>query len=240
MTPVLQAASAQSALPPVLLLHGWGGSFDAIWRRAGWCEALAAAGREVLALDLPGHGMAAQSHDPQAYADLASLLSERLPAVHGPLDIVGYSLGGKLALELALREPARVRRLVIAGLGGNVFAPESLGPALSQALVEGVTEHTPPALAALVRYGLAAGNDPLALAAVLRRPANPVITPQRLALLQPPVRLVVGDRDAVAMPIEPLVQALPAGAQVTVLPGVDHLGLTAQTALIDAALSFFL
>ncbi|HEU4841145.1 MAG TPA: alpha/beta fold hydrolase [Ilumatobacteraceae bacterium] len=51
--------------PPVLLVHGWGGSFDATWRRSGFTELLADAGREVIGVDLLGHGDAPKPHDPE-------------------------------------------------------------------------------------------------------------------------------------------------------------------------------
>ncbi|MEK0443191.1 MAG: hypothetical protein RL507_44, partial [Actinomycetota bacterium] len=94
--------------PPVLLVHGWAGSFDRTWVRGGLVDLLRDTGRDVLAFDLPGHGTAAKSHDPADYADLASSVFTRLDASSGatdavtssaantrtqPVDAIGFSLG---------------------------------------------------------------------------------------------------------------------------------------------------
>ncbi|WP_161555383.1 alpha/beta fold hydrolase [Pseudomonas baetica] len=220
----------------MLLLHGWGGTFRSSWGASHWVEAIECTGRSVIALDLPGHGQAGGSLDPYAYADLASAVRDLLPKV-GIVDAIGYSLGGKVLLALALAEPDRFRRLVIAGLGSNVFKPESAGSLLAHALEQGVDAHTPAPIKALVEYALQAGNDPKAVAAVLRRPANPTIQAAQLARLYLPTLLVCGDQDAVAMPIEPLMTALPEASSV-VLPGVNHLDLLSQRECRDAALAF--
>ena len=221
------------AQPPVVLLHGWGGSFEATWTRSGWVESLLAAGREVHDLDLPGHGRPA-SIDPADYADLAGELAGRLPV--GALDAVAYSLGAKLALALAIRSPGRFRRLVLAGVGDNLFAPEPGGAALAEALERGVDATTPPGLAALVRYAEPGGGDPRALAAVLRRPPNPVFAVTDLRGVAD-VLLVNGDADRIATPDARLRAAL-GGPEHLMLPGVDHLSLPADAILRRAAIGF--
>ncbi|MES2257074.1 MAG: alpha/beta fold hydrolase [Pseudomonadota bacterium] len=229
-------APVTSALPPVVLLHGWGGSYESTWVASGWRERLRARGRQVIGIDLPGHGAAPDSADPAAYADLAALVRERLPR-QGQVDVIGYSLGAKITLALAVREPGLVRRAVLCGLGGNAFAPETHGAALAALLEQGVDDETPAGLAALVAYGLAAGNSAHRLAAVLRRPPNPQLNPAQLRALRCPLLLVTGELDTVAQPLEPLLQALPGARQLT-LAGVDHLTLPAQPALMAAALAF--
>jgi pyruvate dehydrogenase E2 component (dihydrolipoamide acetyltransferase) len=79
----------------------------------------------VLALSLPGHGDTAPA--PGAYApgsDTAPFVADFLDALGvGPVDIVGHSAGGVVALRLALADPTRVRTLVLvdsAGLGREV------------------------------------------------------------------------------------------------------------------------
>ena len=61
---------------PVVMVHGWGGSFLRTWQEPGWEALLADAGRDVIGVDLLGHGTADKPHDPEAYADLT-------PADHG-------------------------------------------------------------------------------------------------------------------------------------------------------------
>ena len=235
MSPNKPEPRRSGGLPPLVLVHGWGGSFAATWSGCGWLEAAAASGRTVTGIDLPGHGTAPASRDPAAYGDLAGALEHRLPA--GRLDAVGFSLGGKLRIALAIRAPGRVRRLVLGGLGSNIVAPEAAGAALAQELEEGVGSATAAAVAALVAYAEAGGSDPLAVAAVLRRAANPVIEPARLALLDVPILVVNGEDDAIALPDADFVAALP-NARAVRLPGVDHLGLPLAPTFQRLALGF--
>jgi pimeloyl-ACP methyl ester carboxylesterase len=77
--------------------------------------------------------------------------------------------------------------------------------------------------------------DREALAACLRSP-RPVLTPERLARVQLPVLVVLGDKDF-AGPGEPLVEALPQ-AQLVSLRNVDHFATPKDFGCIDAALDF--
>ena len=131
-----------TAARPVVLLHGCGGSRESTFVSTGWLGALLQSGRAGLALHLPGHGTRPASHDPSTYADLAGLVLRDLPP--GPFDVVGFSLGAKLALELAIRAPERTGRLVLGGIGDNVFAQESIAEAAARALEHGATVDTPP------------------------------------------------------------------------------------------------
>jgi pimeloyl-ACP methyl ester carboxylesterase len=229
-------SETNGAQPPVLLVHGWGGSFESTWKSNGWCEALKVAGRRVIAVDLPGHGRGYASHDPADYSDLASSVEAKLGA-EPVVDAIGFSLGGKVVLELAARNPARFRRLVIAGLGQNIFAPERMGELLAGVLERGVNEGDPEAVRNLISYIQPAKNDPKALAACLRRPANPVLTPERLSIVTAPLMLISGDHDTVAQPIEPLKRALPQ-AKVETLPDMDHFGLPSSLVFRITSMAF--
>ena len=77
--------------PPVLLVHGWGGSYDLTWAQTPLVPLLEDAGRRVIGVDLLGHGEAPKPHDPEAYADLTLRIEEALP--DEPVDAVGFSLG---------------------------------------------------------------------------------------------------------------------------------------------------
>ena len=108
-----------TTLPPVVLVHGWGGSFQTTWRQSGFTELLADAGREVIGVDLLGHGEAPKPHDPAEYADMTTRITDALP--DGPVDIVGFSLGAITTLRLATRRPELFQRIVLSGIGRNVF-----------------------------------------------------------------------------------------------------------------------
>ena len=151
----------------VALIHGWGGSYAATWQADGWDEALRAKGFTPVGVDIAGHGTGGGSHVPADYADLASDLASKLPGdLYGA---IGFSLGTKLLLELEARQPGANGRLVLGGIGDNLFAPEQVGPALVAALRGETTEH-PPQVAALLAYAGKSGSDPACLAAVLERP----------------------------------------------------------------------
>src|SRR5215218_6911909 len=112
--------------PPVVLAHGFAGSGRTTWADAGWLELLADEGRTALAVDLLGHGDAPKPHDPEAYAGLAAHLAGLLP--DEPVDAIGFSLGAATLLQVAMEEPSRFRRLVIAGIGDDNFDPPDAEP----------------------------------------------------------------------------------------------------------------
>jgi pimeloyl-ACP methyl ester carboxylesterase len=217
---------------PVVMVHGWGGSFARTWREPGWEALLQDAGRDVIGVDLLGHGSAPKPHDPAAYADLTTRVTEALP--DGPVDAIGFSLGAMTLLELACRTPERIRHLVVAGVGENVFRDDPDRTAAIAAAVEGgATDDNIGRLFA--QYAAQPGNDRAALAACMRRPAAR-FTAERLAAVTCPVLVVLGDRDF-AGPATPLVDALP-DAQLVTLKNVDHFATTESFAFIDAALEF--
>ena len=105
--------------PPVLLLHGFGGwSFS--WRKN--MGALAAAGYRAIAPDLLGYGFSDKSSPEHATLGAqVDLLRHLLPALGAaPAVVVGNSMGGEVALRLALRAPDLVRAVVIANATGHV------------------------------------------------------------------------------------------------------------------------
>jgi len=113
---------------PLALVHGLGGS------AANWLALapLLLPGRRLIVPELPGHGRssplpAAPSLNP--YADLLGLLLEYESA--GPAAIVGHSLGGAIALRLAIRRPESVSSLVLAAAAGISSATRSARYALT-------------------------------------------------------------------------------------------------------------
>jgi pimeloyl-ACP methyl ester carboxylesterase len=76
------------------------------------------AGRRVLAPDTPGYGMSDAPPALPAFVDYAGALADALPALvgDGPVDLFGFHTGAMLALQMAVLEPARVRRLVLVGV----------------------------------------------------------------------------------------------------------------------------
>jgi pimeloyl-ACP methyl ester carboxylesterase len=221
-------------LPPVLLVHGFASSFERNWREPGWVDILQDEGREVVGLDLLGHGTAEKPHDPGAYADLSSSIREALPG-DGEVDAVGFSLGGQLLLKVVAENPERFRKLVVGGVGDNVFRegdPESA----ARAIETGDTSEGDPAVAqAFAVFARSPGNDPSALAACLRRPRSG-LDEAALSGVKVPVLVVLGDRDF-AGPADRLLQALP-DAQLVSLAGADHFGTPKDFRFIEATVDF--
>ena len=104
--------------PPLLLLHGWGCSAFA-WRYLA--GPLADAGWRAIAIDLRGHGLSDRPGDPAKYqrAQMVDHLAGTMDAlgiVSAP--IVAHSMGGAVAMALALRNPERVTRMALFGAVG--------------------------------------------------------------------------------------------------------------------------
>ena len=100
--------------PPLLLVHGFAG---AAWNFTELVPLLP--GRRLIIPDLPGHGASSPLPAPTltGFADvLAHIFEEQL--LDGPVDVLGHSLGGVVALRLAERHPKLVRRLVLAAAAG--------------------------------------------------------------------------------------------------------------------------
>jgi pimeloyl-ACP methyl ester carboxylesterase len=227
---------------PVLLVHGFASSFELNWREPGWVDLLADAGRDVIPVDLLGHGTAPKPYEPEAYAHLESRAAEALPA-EGQVDAIGFSMGASTLLRLATQQPDRFQRIVVGGIGGGVIGEgtrpegeEGIGDpdALARAVETG--EAPPGGVAQLfAQFAQVPGNDRKALAACLRRTDTP-LTRDDLARVTCPVLVVIGDKDF-AGPADPLVDALP-DARLVVLRNTEHFATPRSFGFIDAALEF--
>lgn len=104
---------------PVLMLHGGGPGASGVSNYSRNIDALAAAGFRVLVPDMPGYGKSSKGVADDPFGDLAGAMLGLLDALHiDRAHAVGNSLGGAVALRLALEQPARVGRLVLMGPGG--------------------------------------------------------------------------------------------------------------------------
>ena len=230
----------EGAGEPILLIHGFASNHQVNWVHTGWVDALLKAGRRVIAMDVRGHGESSKHRDPEAYriskmaADAADLLDHLgLDRV----DVMGFSMGARIAAFVTVGHPERVRSLVIGGLG--------------MALVEGMggEDEIVAALeapegdvgrlgagAAYRRFAEQTGSDLLALAACMRV-ARQSLAPEHLAGVTVPVLIVVGELDEVAGSPEALGALIP-GSEVVVIPRRDHMRSTGDKAFVSAALDF--
>ena len=219
--------------PDVLMVHGFGTSFATTWLGNGWVDLLGDAGRSVIGVDLLGHGEAEKPVNPEAYRDLEDRILARLPL--DPVDAVGFSAGAMAILWLAAHHPDRFRRIVVAGVGRNLFVSDrERGAAIVEAVRTG--EAGDPELRYFADLPEDGGADRAALTAFLQRPDRRIFTVGLLAGITVPVQVVLGDRDF-AGPADPLVAALP-DATLVILRGVDHFATPRDFGFIDAALGF--
>jgi pimeloyl-ACP methyl ester carboxylesterase len=219
------------ASPAVLLVHGFATSADRTWRDNGWLDLLGDVGRTTIAVDLLGHGHADKPHDPAAYAALESGVVEQLPPE--PVDAIGFSLGARTILTIASEHPERFNRIVVTGVGANLFRDDPRDLIAKAIRGEGDTDN--PVSQYFAGLARQPGNDPEALIACMSSP-RPRLDETKLANITSPVLVVIGDKDF-AGPGEPLADALP-DAQLLTIPGLDHFATPKDFRVIDAALEF--
>jgi len=231
----------------VVLLHGFGGTHHA------WDGVIAALDRErylPLALDLPGHGEAAGSECQITFAGCVAYVLARSPE---RFNLCGYSMGGRVALHVALAAPARASRLVLvsstAGIADDAErarrreSDRALADELERIPFEDFIERwrtqplfaaDPPEVRELARADQRR-NRPDALAAVLRGIGTGEMQPlwKRLGELTMPVVVVAGERDAKFRALgERMAQRLP-DARVMVISGGHGLPLESSRELAD-------
>jgi len=220
--------------PPVLLLHGLGSCAD------DWALQLAALSgeRRALAPDLPGHGRSGRLPgwpDVRAYVRCALAVLDAGGA--GQADLVGLSLGGLVALQLALDHPDRVRSLTLVNSFARMRVPLSgvarilgrivlllAGPMdwLGRWVAAGLFPHPDQApLRRMAAERLATNSRRSYLQAALAV-ARFDLRP-RLGELGLPLHVIAGAADrTVSLAAKREVAAAVAGARLTVLPGSGH------------------
>ncbi len=248
-----------NAGPWVLLLHGIGGG-QAIWddRHSGTASALAAAGFRAVMIDLPGYGASA-ALKPCGIACMAQQLLRLADALGAerPL-LLGHSMGGMVAQEIAARHPARVAGVVLACTsaafgppGGDWqarFVAERLAPLDAGLGMAGMAAAlVPPMLGPAARPEAAALAQEVMAAvpeATYRAVLQHIVAFDRreaLAQVAVPALLLAGSHDPTApAALMQRMAARLAGAEFAALAGAGHIANVEQPAAFNAAVVSFL
>ena len=225
---------------PIVLVHGFASNAQVNWVSPGWVVTLTKAGRRVIALDDRGHGASSKLYDPAAYhsaimADDVRALLDHLALARA--DVMGYSMGARIAAFFALAHPARLRRAVLGGLGSRlvegVGLPESIAEALEAASLADVED---PVGRMFRSFAEQTRSDLDALAACIRG-SRQTLTREQVQQIRAPVLVAVGSKDVIAGSPHELAAMLPAGRALDV-PGRDHMLAVGDKVFKQAVLAF--
>ena len=209
----------------IVLVHGFASNKDVNWVAPGWVETLTRAGRRVIALDNRGHGQSSKLYDPAAYhsatmADDVRALLDHLAIARA--DVMGYSMGARIAAYLTVSHPARVRALILGGLGirlvDGVGLPETIVDALE---APSLAETRDPAGRVFRAFAEQTKSDLKALAACMRG-SRQTLSREQVAGIRMPVLVAVGTKDTVAGS-GPALAALIPGACALDIADRDHM-----------------
>ncbi|RBQ14386.1 alpha/beta hydrolase [Spongiactinospora rosea] len=202
-----------------VLLHGFCSDGDADWVRPGTAAALAAAGHTVIVPDLRGHGASpapaapAEAHADALARDVLAVLDQ---AGAREFDIVGYSLGARLAWEVVRQAAGRAGRVVLGGLSpAEPFT--AVDPAALHRAVRTGEQPADPFTGMIAGMVAATGERAAGLAMVVEGLRETPFDPATWAGRTPPV-LIAGRDDMMVRGIERIVEST-AGAQLVMVPG---------------------
>lgn len=235
--------------PPVLMLHGAGLS-GAIWRGLGYARE--GTGFQAIAVDLRGHGRSDAPTISDAYRwdafvnDLIGVLDHfSLESTH----VLGYSLGARIGLELAIRAPERVKSLSLlganhrrlAGIADDLFFPGGHAVLRDQGMAEFLTRWelaSAQPIGAETAFALSQ-TDARALAALFEALERTTDIPEvDIHGIAAPTLLVTGTADRYQWPAgEELARILPRVTSVA-LPGIDHVATLADPRTASAVFDF--
>ena len=210
---------------PILLVHGFASSKNVNWIYPTWVSELKKNGRRVIAFDNRGHGESGKLYDAADYeiaimAGDISALMDHLKIERA--DVMGYSLGSRMAAVLALQAPQRLRSAILGGIGIGLIEGggpgENVALALEAPSLEDVTD---PVGRTFRAFADQTRSDRRALAACLRG-SRRLMTKEEAAAIKVPVLIAVGTADEIAGSAQALGKIIP-GSQVLDIPNRDHM-----------------
>jgi pimeloyl-ACP methyl ester carboxylesterase len=210
---------------PIVLVHGFASSKNVNWVYPTWVSDLRKDGRRVIALDNRGHGDSSKLYDPAQYAiaemagDVVALM-DHLDLARA--DVMGYSMGGRIAAHIALTAPQRMRAAIFGGIGMAMI--EGGGPGENVALAleaPSLDDVTDPVGRTFRAFADQTRSDRLALAACMRG-SRGLMSKQDAGRIGVPVLVAVGSTDEVAGSASALGALIP-GSEVLDIPNRDHM-----------------
>jgi pimeloyl-ACP methyl ester carboxylesterase len=225
---------------PIVLLHGFASTHAVNWLFTQWVKTLTEDGRRVVVMDSRGHGRSEKLYDPQAY-DLTVMAEDVLRLIdHLGLerpDIMGYSMGARIATHFAIRHPDRLRSLILGGVGVSLIEEAGLTQGLAEAMEAERIEDIDDSMLKIFRgFAESTRSDLSALAACARGARQPIAA-KDLARIATPTLICVGTRDEVAgdpHPLAPLFQDV----EIVDIPGRDHNRAVGDRIFKQAVLDF--
>lgn len=234
---------------PLVLLHG---ALSATQSSFGALLPRLARTRLVIAVEQQGHGHTADVDRALTIAHMAEDTAALLAHLGiGPADFLGYSMGSAIALDLGLRHPDLVRKLVLASVS---FSPNGLHPGL----LDGLEQVTPEALAGspFEEEYLRVAPNPQDWPVLIEKNKAldrelPDIAPRMISSLGAPVLIILGDSDIITPEHAVEMFRLLGGgvigdltglprSQLAILPGTTHVTLLSRVELLMAVIPPFL
>jgi len=225
---------------PIVLVHGFASNKEVNWVAPGWMATLTGAGRRAVALDNRGHGASTKLYEPAAYhsrfmADDVRALLDHLGLPRA--DVMGYSMGARIAAYLALAHPDRVRSAVLGGLGSRlvdgVGLPDTLAEGLEAPSLAAVTD---PTARTFRSFAEQTKSDLRALAACLRG-SRQTLSRAEVECIAVPLLVAVGSKDTIAGSPKELAALIP-GARALTIPNRDHMLAVGDRAFKAGVLDF--
>ncbi len=225
---------------PILLIHGFASNHAVNWYFPQWVKTLTEAGRRVVAFDNRGHGRSEKFYDPEAYAmpEMAEDARALLDYLEiETADVMGYSMGARIAAFLAKAHPDRVRSAILGGIGHYLVESGGLSLGVADAMeAVSLDDLADPTQREFRSFAEATKSDLKALAACTRG-ARQTLTMADLARMALPVLVATGTSDDIAGDGQRLAAMIP-GAQALDLPGRDHNRAVGDKAYKEGVLSF--
>ncbi|WP_315776701.1 MULTISPECIES: alpha/beta hydrolase [unclassified Bradyrhizobium] len=210
---------------PIVLVHGFASTKNVNWVYPSWISELRKDGRRVIALDNRGHGDSAKLYDPALYS-IAAMASDVTALMDhlglASADVMGYSLGGRIAAHIALSTPQRLRSAIFGGIGMAMIEGGGPGENVASALeAPSIDDVTDPVGRTFRAFADQTRSDRLALAACMRG-SRGLISREEAGRIAVPVLVAVGTTDEVSGS-GPALGALIPGAEVLDIPNRDHM-----------------